>query len=152
MNRFIASWFGTGLLLGRLRGDPSGSGTVGSLFALPAVLAIGRYLGVGAQIGFFVVVTALSIWVTGQLAEDEGDAPWIVVDEAAGLSLALIGVSTWPGVVVGFTVFRLADIFKGAFPGVAASDRLGGGVGITADDLVAGLYGLGAAHLVQILI
>ncbi|MFQ5522257.1 MAG: phosphatidylglycerophosphatase A [Acidimicrobiia bacterium] len=152
MIRFIASWFGTGLILGRLRGDPAGSGTVGSLFALPVVLAVGRYLGSGGQIGLFVVTTALSVWVSGQLANTEGDAPWIVVDEAAGVSLTLIGVFAWPGVMAGFVVFRLADIFKGAFPGVAAADRLGSGVGITADDLVAGLYGLAVGHLVQFLI
>ncbi len=152
MNRFIASWFGTGLILGRLRGDPSGSGTVGSLFALPVVLVVGRYLGITGQIGLLVVVTALSVWVSDRLAASEGDAPWIVVDEAAGVSLALVGVSAWPGVVAAFVVFRLADIFKGVFPGVAASDRLRGGLGITADDLVAGLYGLAVGHLVQALI
>ncbi len=152
MIRFLASWFGTGLILTKLRGDPSGSGTVGTLFALPLVLGVGTYFGIGGQITLLVVVTALSIAVSGRLAPAEGDAPWIVVDEAAGVSLALIGVSTWPGLVAGFVVFRLADIFKGAFPGVAASDRLGGGLGITADDLVAGLYGLAAAHLLQALI
>jgi phosphatidylglycerophosphatase A len=152
MNRFLASWFGTGLILGKLRGDPSGSGTVGTLFALPLVLVVGGYAGVGGQIALLVAVTALSVWSSGRLVGDEGDAPWIVVDEAAGISLALIGVGTWPGIVAGFVVFRLADIFKGAFPGVAAADRLGGGVGITVDDLVAGLYGLAAGHLIQTLL
>ena len=125
---------------------------MGTLFALPLVLAVGLYFGVGGQIALFLVVAVLSVWASASLVETEGDAPWIVADEAAGISLALIGVVSWPGVVVGFVVFRLADIFKGVFPGVAAADRLGGAAGITADDLVAGLYGLIAAHIVQALV
>jgi phosphatidylglycerophosphatase A len=152
MHRLLATWFGAGLILGKLRGNPSGSGTVGTLFALPLVLVVGLYLGVGGQIVLMLVLVFVSVWASASLVDTEGDAPWIVIDEAAGISLALIGVVSWPGVVVGFVVFRLADIFKGAFPGVAAADRLGGAAGVTADDLVAGLYGLAAAHIVQALI
>jgi phosphatidylglycerophosphatase A len=47
-------------------------------------------------------------------------------------------------------VFRLADIFKRRFPGVAAAEaKLPGAVGVLADDLVAGLYGLAAGWLLQ---
>jgi phosphatidylglycerophosphatase A len=34
-------------------------------------------------------------------------------------------------------------------PGVAAAERLGGAIGIMADDVVAGLYGLAAGWLAQ---
>ncbi len=61
--------------------------------------------------------------------------------------LATIGLGV-PGALVAWVVFRVADIFKKAFPGVAAGERVGGALGITADDLVAGLYGLAAGWLV----
>lgn len=80
-----------------------------------------------------------------------GDPGWVVVDEAAGVLLATIGLGL-PGAIVAWLVFRVADIFKSYFPGVARAERLGGGVGITADDLVAGLYGLAAGWIVQILL
>jgi len=53
----------------------------------------------------------------------------------------------WP-VLAAFVVFRMADIFK--IPGVKQAERLPGAVGVTADDLVAGLYGLLVGHLVQL--
>ena len=147
----IASWFGTGLILGRVRGSDMGSGTVGALFALVLALAIGAWFGWPGQIGAAVVTTALSIWSAGAFVDTEGDAGWIVVDEAAGTFVALAGLTSVPAVVTGFLVFRAADIFKNTFPGVAQAERVSGSVGITADDLVAGLYGLAAGQIVQAL-
>jgi phosphatidylglycerophosphatase A len=50
---------------------------------------------------------------------------------------------------VAFVVFRIADISKKP-PGVAAAERLGGALGVTADDLVAGLWALAAGWFVQL--
>jgi phosphatidylglycerophosphatase A len=44
-------------------------------------------------------------------------------------------------------VARLADIFK-VLPGVREAESLPGAVGITMDDVVAGLYGLAAGWLI----
>jgi phosphatidylglycerophosphatase A len=70
----------------------------------------------------------------------------VAIDEVAGALVALTGLSgaAW---VVAWLVFRAADIWK-AVPGVAAAERLPGALGITADDLVAGGYGLAAGWLV----
>lgn len=117
---------------------------MGAAVALVMSLAIGR-LGWGAQLAATVVVVWLSVWSSDRFAHDgiDGDPGWVVADEAAGTFLATIGLAGWPAVGA-WIVFRLADIFKSAFPGVAAAETLSGGVGITADDLVAGLYGLAA--------
>ena len=45
-------------------------------------------------------------------------------------------------------MFRIADITK-RFPLVQRAESLPVGIGITADDVVAGLWGLGAAWIVQ---
>ena len=118
---------------------------MGALGALIPALLLAR-VGWEAQLAAAVVVTGLSIWASGRFA-DEGDPNWIVVDEAAGTFLATIGVSLWPA-LIGFAVFRVADITK-AFPLVRRAERLPGGLGITADDIVAGLWGLGAAWAAQ---
>jgi phosphatidylglycerophosphatase A len=144
MHRIVASWFGSGLILRRFIGSDVGSGSVGAALALVMSLAIGR-IGWQAQVLATVAVIGLSVWSSAPFAHGpEGDDPgWVVVDEAAGTFLATIGLVGIPAVVA-WVVFRAADIFKSWFPGVAAAESLPDGVGITADDLVAGLYGLAA--------
>jgi phosphatidylglycerophosphatase A len=146
MHRLVASWFGTGLILGRLRGSDLGSGTVGALVALPIALIIGELWGWQAQLLGALVVTAASVWSARPFAHSEGDAGWICVDEAAGAFVAVIGLPFWPFAVIAWVVFRAADIFKNLAPGVAEAERLSGAVGITADDVVAGIYGLVVGH------
>ena len=150
----MASWFGTGLILRRIRGSDSGSGTVGALFAIPLVWALAS-IGIWAHALGVVVVSAASVVSSARFADDadstkHGDPGWVVIDEAAGVLLATVGLGL-PGAIVAWLVFRLADIFKSYFPGVAAAERLGGGLGITADDLVAGVYGLAAGWIIQLI-
>ncbi len=146
MKTLIASWFGTGMMLRRLRGTDVGSGTVGAAAALVLALVL-RPLGWWVQASVFLVVAALSVWsshgTTDADSTKEADPGWVVIDEAAGTFLATIGLGL-TGAIFAFVVFRAADIFKNGFPGVAWAERLPGGWGITADDLVAGVYGLGA--------
>lgn len=125
-----------------------GSGTVGSLFALPLSLLAGSIGGVWAQVACLVAVTIGSLVAVRPFASREGDPGWVVIDEAAGTFLATLGVGL-PAALVAWGVFRAADIWKGAFPGVAAAERLAGSIGVTADDLVAGVYGLAAGWAVQ---
>lgn len=139
-----------------------GSGTVGAAFAFILGWALSP-LGWTVQAATAVAVSAVSVWAAapfatgdhlsapGVTATKEGDPGWVVIDEAAGTLVAMIGLGLVPAVVA-WIVFRAADIFKSRFPGVAPAERLGGGLGITADDLVAGLYGLGAGWIVQTLI
>ena len=105
----FASWFGTGLVLGRLRGSDAGSGTVGSLLALAMAWALAP-LGWWAQATAAVVVTGLALWSARPYADD-GDPGWVVVDEAAGMFVASIGLVGWP-LVAAFVVFRVADATK----------------------------------------
>ena len=151
MHRVVASWFGTGLILGRLRGDPLGSGTIGALFAFPLALLVGYWWGWQGQAIAAVVMIPVAMWAARPFVGPEGDAGWIVVDEAAGTFISVIGLGLIPA-IVGVLVFRGADIFKNFAPGVARAERLPGAVGVTADDVIAGLYGLAAGHLVQGLI
>ncbi|MDH5373234.1 MAG: phosphatidylglycerophosphatase A, partial [Acidimicrobiia bacterium] len=114
------------------------------------VMAIGLgTFGWWAQAIAAFIVAGLAVWSAHQFA-GEGDPGWVVVDEAAGMFLATIGLIGWSAVVA-FFVFRAADIEKRT-PGVGTAERLPGGWGITADDLVAGLYGLAAGWSFQLLV
>lgn len=149
MAKVLASFFGTGLILGKIRGSDSGSGTVGGAVAFLLAMLIGNRWGWGAVLAGAVVLIVVGLWASHRLVGDNGDAGWIVIDEAAGAFIAVIGIVTWPVAFAAFAVFRLADIVKGVFPGVAAGERMPGAVGVMADDVVAGLYGLAVGHLIQ---
>lgn len=146
MHRVVASWFGSGLLPRALFGRDLGPGTIGSLLAFAMAWAIGpdRWPW---QVVAVVVTAGLSLWSSRPFAEHDEDPGWIVVDEAAGMFLATVGLAIGPALAA-LVVFRIADATK-RFPGVAAAERLHGAVGITADDLVAGAYGLAAGWAVQ---
>lgn len=150
MPRLLASWFGTGLILRRVRTSDLGSGTVTSLFAYPIAIVVGELWGWPAQVVLLVATVAAGYSALATMTS-EGDAAWITIDEAAGTMAATIGLGWGPGLVA-LIVFRTADIVKSRFPGVARAERLDGPAGIIADDLVAGLYGLLAGHLVAALI
>ena len=145
MRRLIASWFGSGLILERVRGDAIGSGTVASAVTMVLWWALTPFSWwIQAMVAALMI--ALSVWSARPFAAGTADPSWVVVDEAAGTMVATIGLSGWP-VVVAWCVFRLADILKNVFPGVAAADRMRGSVGVTLDDVVAGVYGLAAGWI-----
>lgn len=149
VSRLVASFFGSGLVLRHVVGGDAGSGTVASLLAFPVAMLIGE-IGVWAQVAATLVLVAASLVSTRPFTADEGDPGWVVIDEAAGTFLATIGLAVGPAAIA-VIVFRIADVFKRAFPGVARAERtLPGSVGVTADDLVAGLYGLAAGWIVQL--
>lgn len=69
-----------------------------------------------------------------ELGPDDGR---IVIDEAAGMALALAGVPAGlVGAAVAFALFRLLDIAKP--PPVSWCESLPGGPGVMLDDVVAG--------------
>jgi phosphatidylglycerophosphatase A len=150
MARLIASFFGTGLILGKLRASDTGAGTLGALVALPMSVALGDAMGWPSQLVAAVATVAVGLWATQSLAEDS-DPGWIVIDEVGGVVVATVGLTIGPALVA-FVVFRIADIAKGRFPGVRQAEDLPGAWGVMADDLVAAAYGLVAGHLAQIAI
>lgn len=154
MTRVIATFLYAGLL----RPAP---GTWGTLAALPVAWALHVLGGPALMAAGLAAAIVLGWWATSvELARtDDPDPSWIVIDEVAGIWLALLPVSVgathaqasilalWPGWVTAFLAFRLFDIWK---PGpVGWADRLGGAKGVMLDDLIAGAMaaacvGLGA--------
>lgn len=144
LHRFVASGFLVGLIPSKLWGSDTGAGTFGAALAAGVGLLWWRQAW-WVHVTVFVLFLALSLWSARPFSEDHSDPGWIVIDEMAGTFVAVIGLSGIPWVVA-VAVARLADIFK-VLPGVSGAERLPGAVGITMDDVVAGLYGLGAGWL-----
>jgi len=150
---FLAHGFGSGLL------KPA-PGTWGSLVGIgwlwllllpgsPAIFLIGTLLGIGVSIG---------ICQTAERLLKTHDPSSVVIDEIAAMPLTWLGVlgmhavtntswlgssnpdflRLWPELLIAFTAFRLLDVWK---PGwIGKSQELPGGWGVTADDVLAGLF------------
>jgi len=78
------------------------------------------------------------------------DPGQIVIDEVSGQMIALFLVpSSWLPVLLSFFLFRLFDVVK-PYP-IRRLERLEDGLGIMADDVLAGLYAGILVHLYLIL-
>lgn len=145
--RLIATWFGSGLILGRVRGDHAGSGTVAALFALPLAWLVSPWWPAGLAAG--MLVTIVGVAAVRRLEDAEHDPSWIVIDEVAGVFIACAGQPGW-WLLVAFAVFRVADIVKEPVL-VRRLERLPGAWGVMADDVAAGFEALGLVILVRTL-
>jgi phosphatidylglycerophosphatase A len=94
--------------------------------------------------------TAIGIPAATRVARDMGrkDPSCVVVDEVAGQLIALAGVPLhWNSLLAAFILFRAFDIIKP--PPVRRLEDIPEGAGIVLDDVGAGLYALGAVHLLM---
>jgi phosphatidylglycerophosphatase A len=132
----IASFFGSGLV------KPA-SGTWGSLAALVPGIYIGMSYG-----PFGLITASLIAYVIGHLAcvvwlskaPDDADPSAIVIDEVAGLWLALSCAPLSPlGIALAFALFRLFDIVK-PFPINLVEAKIKGAHGVMLDDIMAGVW------------
>jgi phosphatidylglycerophosphatase A len=116
----------------------------------PAVLVWVLQPSDGWLVGAAVVVTVVGIWAAGREEVRLGahDPSSIVVDEVAGMLVALVGQPRTVGWVLGlFVLFRLMDVWK-PFP-IGRLQALPGGFGIVADDLLAGAFAGLVAWLIR---
>lgn len=120
---------------------PIAPGTVGSAIAIPIYLLTSSW-SVGAQATLLAIITLVGVWASTEAARhfNREDPGHVVIDEVAGqlVTLFMTGAAI-PGAIAGFFIFRILDIIK-PWP-AARFERFPGGVGIMADDLMAGVYG-----------
>ena len=92
-----------------------------------------------AAIALIVAGGALAVWICGEAEKNLGhDAHPIVADEVIGQSIALLGVRHDPiSFAASFALFRVFDIWKPL--GAREAQKLPGGWGVVADDVIAGL-------------
>lgn len=136
----------TGCAIGFLRPAP---GTWGSLLALAIWWLVLADLTWPWQLAVVAGTVAVGLWLTHVVGRRYGvhDDPRIVIDEFAGLWLALLAAPpTWLAGVAGFLLFRALDIAK-VWPVGWADRRVSGSVGVMLDDLLAGGLALGVLQL-----
>lgn len=131
---FVACGFGVGAV-------PVMPGTVGTLLAIPIYLVMQQFPTI-----LYVIVTlvfiVLGIYICGKTNHDFGttDHPAAVWDEIACFPIVMFLIPvTWYFIVIGFVLFRVFDIFK-PWPICWCDKKIGGGVGVMLDDVIAALF------------
>jgi phosphatidylglycerophosphatase A len=131
VHKLIATTLGIGYI-------GKGGGTVAAVFA-----AICWYLWQPSlPVQWIIIIVSL---VLGVIAGNNVEALWgkddkkVVIDEWAGMCIALFSVAATPVCIIsGLILFRLFDIFKPLY--IRRLEVLPGGWGVMADDVLAGVY------------
>ena len=139
----VGSGLGSGLF-------PLAPATAGSLLAL-AIYIVAPIEGDSLALYLLIAIGfPLGIWATGSLVRLEDPDPHRAVwDEFVGMwATCLLLPKTAPWLAAAFLLFRVLDIVK-PWP-IRRLERLPGGLGIMADDLLAGLYGAALLYAVRL--
>jgi phosphatidylglycerophosphatase A len=133
----LLSWFGCGYA-------KRAPGTVGSAGALPFAWAIQATGAPWALPLASFIAFVLGCWLSARhlrdLGAEGGDPQWIVLDEVAGVWLAVSLIDpSWLSYALGFLLFRLLDIWK-PWPIRWVDGSVKGGLGVMLDDYLAGLF------------
>ena len=132
--RALSTWFGCGA-------SKLAPGTMGSFGAIPVHLGL-RLLPAPIHLAAVVGITAIGVWSSNEMAKAMGveDPQCVVIDEVAGtlIAMGMVRNSSIGVQLLGLGLFRLFDIWK---PGVidTIQNAKPEGVGIMADDVLAGL-------------
>lgn len=130
---WVATWFGCGLM----RPGPGTWGTIGGLPLGIVLLALGGKISLIIGILF---IFALGLWASRKFEAMTGthDNSMIVIDEVAGIMIALLGSTLSPlSIVLAFALFRFLDILK-PWPIGWLDKKVGGAWGVMLDDVAAG--------------
>lgn len=146
--RGLAVWLATGLGAGFV---PWAPGTVGALWGLPLAWAIQYLDSPWLQVLAIVALCGAGVPVCTAAARRLGgakDPGAIVLDEIASLPITffLVPIDSVAVLVAGFVLHRVFDITKP--PPARRLERLPAGLGIMADDWIAGLYSNLVLHAV----
>lgn len=145
--RLLATWFGCGL-------SPKAPGTVGSIGAVPLHFWLATQ-SLPLHVGVVLGLTLVGTWASNEVAKAEGleDPQKVVVDEVAGtlIAMGMVSHAHWGFRILALVLFRVFDITK---PGPI--DRVQhlepAGVGIMADDILAGSLAGVMAYLAWVLL
>jgi phosphatidylglycerophosphatase A len=135
LHKQIASVLGIGYI--------KGGGTFAAIayciiwFLLPAGFSNSYW-----QVAVTFLIILLGTWSANQVEKDWGkDSSRVVMDEVAGMAITLLyAPHTLLCLIIGLVLFRLFDIVKPF--GIRRMEKLPGGVGVMADDILSGIYAL----------
>ncbi len=152
MKNRLCLTFASGFYIGFIPGAP---GTYASLVTTVLFFLVVHLTGTvlpALHLSVIGLISLAGILASAEIIRSTGneDPSFIVIDEVAGQLLTFLFLPA--GVLnlsLGFIAFRVFDIWK-PFP-IRKLESLGGGVGVMADDLLAGVYGNVLLQLINLL-
>ncbi len=137
--KLTATAFGAGY-------SPFAPGTAGAIVGCAALWLFEKYNLISTTttpllfVGLILITTVLGIIATDKLEEEWGKDPSkVVIDEVIGVWITMMFVPfSFFNILLAFGLFRYFDIAKPL--GIRKLETLKGGVGVMADDMLAGIY------------
>jgi phosphatidylglycerophosphatase A len=135
---------------------PGAPGTYASLVTTILFFLVYRFAGgipPALHLSIVCLISLAGILASAEISRRTGreDPSFIVIDEVAGQLLTFLFLPiSWLNLILGFIAFRVFDMWK-PFP-IRKLESLGSGVGVMADDLLAGVYASVLLHLLNLFI
>ena len=135
--------------IGRLRPAPGTWGSAAGVITGIGILSIGPFILEAA----IIIVSLLGVVAANAYERVSGkkDASDVIIDEVAGQWIVLLVIPMEPlWIIAAFLVFRFLDITKIGPIGMA--EKWPGGIGVMADDIIAGVIGAAGLWGLQLVI
>jgi phosphatidylglycerophosphatase A len=141
MKERLSLYLGTAFGIGFIPGAPGTYASFATAVAFYLVFRAGHRILPELHLSVLGLITVVGTLASEVVSRSRGieDPSIVVIDEVAGQLLAFLFLPvTFGNLILGTFLFRVFDIWK-PFP-VRQMESLKRGVGIMADDLMAGLY------------
>jgi phosphatidylglycerophosphatase A len=141
MRRQISLAVASVLYIGLLPGAPGTYASLAAALVFALVCYFSNWIHPELHLSAVGLITIVGVLSAEVVSRDRGikDPSVVVIDEVAGQLAAFVFLpGTAFNLIFGFVAFRIFDVWK-PFP-IRRLEVFGGGVGIVADDLLAGVY------------
>jgi phosphatidylglycerophosphatase A len=142
----IASFF----YIGCIPGAPGTYASIATTLIFFCVYFFSHHILPELHVSAVCMITVIGILASSEVSRSSGieDPSFVVIDEVAGQLLTFVFLPVnGLNLIAGTVAFRVFDMWK-PFP-IRRLEPLGSGVGIMADDLLAGIYGNLALRLLH---
>jgi phosphatidylglycerophosphatase A len=141
MKERISLFLATGCYVGMIPGMPGTYASIATTLAYYLIYRISFRIFPELHLSAICLITLAGVFLSARVSRNlrNEDPQIVVIDEVAGqlTALLLLPVNAY-NLIAGTVLFRLFDIWK-PFP-IRRLEPLKNGVGIMADDLLAGIY------------
>jgi phosphatidylglycerophosphatase A len=145
--------YASALHIGFIPGAPGTYASVATTLVYSLVFFLSGRIPFGLHLSAVCLVSFLGVLASASVSRNSGleDPQYVVIDEVAGQLLTFLLIPVNPlNLVLGTIFFRVFDMWKPL--GIRRLESLKGGLGIMADDLLAGVYANIILHTIAYLI
>lgn len=141
MKKHLSLFFASGLYIGLIPGAPGTYASIATSLAFYLTWKTAHSIVPALHLSVICLVTVIGVFAAAEVSRQCGleDPRIVVIDEVAGQLVTFLFLPVGAlNLFVGTALFRVFDIWK-PFP-IRRLESLRNGVGIMADDLLAGVY------------